>query len=40
MTASLNGAAQTIATQALPKGSYFVVIQNASGQTVRKLIKN
>jgi glucose/arabinose dehydrogenase len=40
LTASLNGAAQTIATQALPKGSYFVVIQNASGQTVRKLIKN
>ncbi|MFN5372422.1 MAG: PQQ-dependent sugar dehydrogenase, partial [Bacteroidia bacterium] len=40
LSASLNGAAQTIATQALPKGSYFVVIQNASGQTVRKLIKN
>jgi glucose/arabinose dehydrogenase len=40
LAASLNGSTQTIGTHVLPKGSYFVVIQNASGQTVRKLIKN
>jgi hypothetical protein len=40
LATSLNGTVQTIATHALPKGSYFVVIQNASGQTVRKLIKH
>ena len=40
LTSALNGTTQTIGTQALPKGSYFVVIQNTTGQTVRKLIKN
>jgi hypothetical protein len=40
LAASLSGSTQTIGTHVLPKGSYFVVIQNASGQTVRKLIKN
>jgi hypothetical protein len=40
LSSILNGTTQTIGTQALPKGSYFVVIQNTTGQTVRKLIKN
>ena len=36
----LSGSVQNINTQALPKGTYFVVVQSNSGQIVRKLIKN
>ena len=40
LATQLSGSTQNISTQALPKGTYFVVIQSNSEQIVRKLIKN
>jgi hypothetical protein len=40
LATQLSGSSQNISTQALPKGTYFVVIQSNSEQIVRKLIKN